>query len=66
MRIKVQSDVDVRMPHDILQAFGIHIFACKPGAERVPMPYNKDKAENLSKIKGFRACPYSFSMKKRA
>lgn len=35
MRIKVQSDVDVRMSHDILQAFGIHVFACKPCAERV-------------------------------
>lgn len=29
----------------------------------VPIPYNKDKTRNPSKIKGFRACPYSFSNK---
>ena len=29
----------------------------------VPMPYNKDMTRNPSKIKGFRACPYSFSKK---
>ena len=27
----------------------------------VPISYNKDKTRNPSKIKGFRACPYSFS-----
>ena len=31
--------------------------------EEVPIPYNKDKTRNPSKIKGFRACPYSFSNK---
>ena len=29
----------------------------------MPISYNKDKTRNPSKIKGFRACPYSFSKK---
>lgn len=32
----------------------------RPGKE-VPISYNKGKTRNPSKIKGFRACPYSFS-----
>lgn len=31
-----------------------------PG-KQVPISYNKGKTRNPSKIKGFRACPYSFS-----
>lgn len=38
-------------------------FGISNTSEGVPIPYNKDKTRNPSKIKGFRACPYSFSKK---
>ena len=43
--------------------FHIHTVLQGRGSEGVPISYNKDKTRNPSKIKGFRACPYSFSKK---
>ena len=35
MRVGVQSNADIRMPHDILQRFGVHTALCHIGAEGV-------------------------------
>ena len=51
------------MPQILLYGLGIITGLKRDGGKCMPMPYNVDKARNPSKIKGFRACLYSFSKK---
>lgn len=61
--VDIEGYARVGVPHEILQALEVDPAVGHLGTEGVPIPYNKDKTRNPSKIKGFRACPYSFSNK---
>ena len=58
-----QSEPGVEVAQHGGHCFHIHTVLQRRGSESMPIPYNKDKTRNPSKIKGFRACPYSFSNK---
>lgn len=53
----------VGMPEESLNLGHFTAPARQFGCAGMPISYNKDKTRNPSKIKGFRACPYSFSKK---
>lgn len=62
MRVDLRG-VQTGVAEQLLDDRDVHAgFECVRG-KGVPIPYNKDKTRNPSKIKGFRACPYSFSKK---
>ena len=42
MGICVESNTDIRMPHDVWQSLGVHSTLCHVGAERVPTHMRPD------------------------
>lgn len=63
MDVGVQGETRREVPQHPGHRFHVHSVLEGQGGIGVPIPYNKDKTRNPSKIKGFRACPYSFSNK---
>ena len=61
--IDIQGDAGAGVSHEVLQTLDVDACPLQIRTEGMPIPYNKDKTRNPSKIKGFRACPYSFSNK---
>ena len=49
------------MPQPVLNLLERKALLQQNRCNRMPISYNKGKTGNPSKIKGFRACPYSFS-----
>ena len=50
MRVGVQSNADIRMPHDILQRFGVHTALCHIGAEGMPEHMGCDLGQGLIRM----------------
>lgn len=63
MGIGVQGEPSAEVSQHPGYRFHVYPVLEGQGGKGVPIPYNKDKTRNPSKIKGFRACPYSFSNK---
>lgn len=63
MGVGIQGEAGLGVAKNAGKGLGVHPGGQGVGSEGVPIPYNKDKTRNPSKIKGFRACPYSFSNK---
>ena len=61
--VNVHGCFAVFVARKVLDRFGVCPCMEQIGDVGMPIPYNKDKTRNPSKIKGFRACPYSFSNK---